>query len=92
MSIPEITTTRHWSMEDVRSACVRNKFYTQGTCEQYDAMLDYVDGAEPTPENIYIVAKNICEHSENQTITNIMFILEREAVITLYFLDGSDEV
>ena len=92
MHIPEITTTRQWSMEDVRTACVRNRLYTKGTCEQYDTMLEYVDGAEPTPENIFIVARDICKRSENQTITNVMFILEREAVLTFYYVDGSDEV
>ena len=48
--------------------------------------------SQPTYENLYRLAKDICEHSEDQTITNVMFILEREAVTTTFEIDGSDEI
>ena len=54
--------------------------------------MNSVSELEPTPENIYQVAKDIYDHSKNQTITNIMFILEKVAVNTFYFLDGIDEI
>ena len=47
---------------------------------------------QPTVENLYRLAKDIKEHSEGQTITNVMFILERDAVTTIFEIDGSDEI
>ena len=42
--------------------------------------------------HLYTVACDIKEHSDGQTITNVMFILEREAVTTTFEIDGSDEI
>ena len=92
MTTPKITTKRQWSAGDVRVSCIRNDLYTRGSNEEYDAMLTSVDELEPTTENIYRIAKDIQEHSVNQTITNIMFILDRESVYTFYYIDGSDEI
>lgn len=92
MNTPTITSERQWSWSDVRRSCIRNDLYTRGTNEDYTAMLDSIETLDPTPENIYRIAKDICDHSRNQTITNIMFILEREAVLTFYYIDGSDEI
>ncbi len=55
-------------------------------------MLEMVETMNPTYENLYTVACDIKEHSDNQTITNVMFILEREAVTTTFEIDGSDEI
>ena len=92
MNNPKITFKREWNSIDVRAACIRNDLYACGDNEEYDNMLTLVDELEPTTENIYLVAKDIYDHSRNQTITNIMFILEREAVDTFYYIDGSDEI
>ncbi len=92
MTTPKITTERKWSVEDVRLTCLRNDFYRRGNNAEYDKMLELVDTLEPTPENIYIVAKDICEHSTDQTITNIMFVLELEAVYTFYIIGDGELV
>lgn len=92
MKQPKITIKREWNAGHVRATCIRNRLYTCGDNEAYNNMLESVRDLEPTPENIYRVAKDIYEHSRNQTITNIMFILEKEAVNTFYFIDGSDEI
>ncbi len=91
---PKIEAIRHWSPDSVRSACIRNELYTRGNNAAYSRMLNYVGVAAggPTLGNLYLVAKDIWEHSENQTITNIMYILENEVVITTYEIDGSDEI
>ena len=49
------------------------------------------DGGNHEP-HLYTVACDIKEHSDDQTITNVMFILEREAVTTTFEIDGSDEI
>ena len=92
MNNPTITFERQWSSGSVRAACIRHRLYTHGDSEEYEQMLTFVDINEPTTEILYTVAKDIYDHSENQTITNIMFILEREAVYTFYYIDGSDEI
>ena len=87
-----ITRNRRWDFNSVREACIRNDLYTRGTNEAYSAMLDMADRTEPTTKAMYLVAKDIQEHSEDQTITNVMFILEREAVITTFEINGSDMI
>lgn len=92
MNNPIIFTKRQWSADSVRSACIRNELYTGGDCKEYASMLSMVDTMEPTYANLYTVACDIKEHSDDQTITNVMFILEREAVTTTFEIDGSDEI
>ena len=87
-----ITRNRSWSSSSVREACVRNDLYTCGDNEAYSKMLDMVERTEPTTKAMYLVAKDIQEHSFEQTITNVMYILEREAVITTFEIDGSDMI
>lgn len=87
-----ITRNRYWDANSVREACIRNDLYTAGDSEAYTAMLNMVERTEPTTKAMYLVAKDIQEHSDDQTITNVMFILEREAVITTFEINGSCEI
>ena len=91
-NLPEIRALRRWSIGTVRGACIRNNLYSMGDAREYENMLSIVRDTEnhPTYETIYAVAKDICNHSEQQTVTNIMYILEQEAVITTFELDGMD--
>lgn len=66
MAIIEI---RNLSAHDLRSLCIRKKWYTRGTCEQYEnlfAKLSDQTTGEPlhmTTERIYEIALDIMEHS-----------------------------
>ena len=91
-SAPAITRNRMWDRDTVRQACIANHLYTEGDNEAYSKMLDMAGRTEPTTKAMYLVAKDIQEHSDDQTITNVMFILEREAVITTFEIDGSDMI
>ena len=71
MNNPTITFERKWSSGNVRAACIRHRLYTHGDSEEYEQMLTFVDINEPTTEILYTVAKDIYDHSENQTITNV---------------------
>ena len=90
MTTPNITTNRIWSVNSVRRACITNNLYTRGSNEDDEHMYSWVRRLYPNTENIYFIAKDIYEHSEEQTITNVMFILENEAVITTFEIDGDD--
>jgi hypothetical protein len=87
----EITRKRTWYSHLVYEACVRNKLYTRGDNAAYTTMLGNVERSAPTTEAMYMVAKDICEHSKDQTITNILYILESEAVITTFLINGEED-
>ena len=87
---PKIKVIRRWSMKDIVQMCIENNFYTYGDTRAYMKMLNHVDNKEPTPEEIYIVAVDILDHTdpnEDQTITNIMYTIEKEAVQTTYEIE-----
>lgn len=91
MSYPTITRTPHWSVDSVRAACMRNNLYTMGTNSQYSAMLDRVARVDnPSDFGILVAAEDIAAHSEDQTVTNVMYILANEAVFYTFELDGDD--
>lgn len=92
MKTPEITVNRHWSVMSVREACIRNDLYTRGSSEDYEHMFDWVRRLYPNTENLYFIAKNIYEHSANQTLTNVMCIIENEAIVTTFEIGGEDYV
>lgn len=79
-----ITVIRKWNSESVRQACIKNDFYTCGDNRAYMKMLNMVDNTEPTTENIYKIAKDILNHSRENTIENIMFCIDKDAINTFY--------
>lgn len=89
---PTITTNRRWSAMRVRETCIKHDLYTAGDCEDYEHMLDWVRRLYPNAENLYFIARDIQKHSHDQTITNIMFLLEQDAVVTTFEIDGQDDI
>ena len=85
---PEIKEEVQWSPETVRLCCMQNMLYTCGDCRAYDKMLDMVASMEPTLSNIYKVAKDINEHSNQNTIENIMYCLNKYAIRRFYEIVG----
>ncbi len=88
MNIPEIKETRIWDSDTVKYCCIRNEMYTCGSNKDYERMLDMVNQMIPTVDNLYVIAKDIAEHSDNQTITTAMFLLMREAIVTTFEIEG----
>lgn len=85
----EIKKNSAWSAMDVRSMCIREKFYTCGDCTAYSKMLDYVDEHRDNPDDvdIWLVATDILEHTskdQGQTIENIMYILANDVITYFY--------
>lgn len=88
---PKITTTTHWNTDSVMRACIRNVLYTNGDNVEYAAMLDKVaDSPNPTVYDLYAVARDIAEHSEDQTVANVMCILFNDAVTHSFELDDEE--
>lgn len=85
--IPEITVEVVWSWHNIQRLCIKNDWYTRGDTRAYAEMLDFVDQNEPTTINIYKVAQDILEHSEESEclyIEAIMYEITNEVVETLY--------
>ena len=92
MRTPNITVNRQWSARSVRQVCIDNDLYTRGDNEDYSHMLDCVNNYYPDTENIYYIAMDIHRHSKGQTVTNIMYMLENNAVTTSFEIDGNDNI
>lgn len=92
MKTPNITINRTWTAGTVQQACINNDLYTAGDNEDYEHMLSWVRRLYPDTENLYFVAEDIVKHSKDQTVTNVMFILEQEAVTTTFEIDGRDDL
>ncbi len=85
----EVKEVCKWSGGDVRELCIREHYYTCGSCSDYSTMLEFVDENEPTTENMFDVAQDIYEHSgdgDNVDLEHIMFLLSREVVRRHYFV------
>lgn len=82
---------RLWTADAVRELCIRENFYTAGDNSEYKTMLNTVKAYPPNVDAVYTVARDICEHSHGQTISNIMFLLERYAIYSTVEKDGCDE-
>lgn len=74
---PRITERRVLFMTSVRGLCIRYRWYTCGTNEEYAAMLhkveDYLENVDTY--FLYEIAKNIMEHSRmenDETIESVM--------------------
>jgi len=87
MKMPKIRERKIWSSMEVRNFCVRHDFYACGDNEDYETMLDFVRQNAPTTESLYLVAYDIAAHSEDQTVTNMMFLLSKETVMTFFEIE-----
>lgn len=84
---PRVRVIRRWTAHDVRGVCCECDFYTAGDNEAYGKMLACVSHTEPTPDQMYVIAKDIKDHSRTQqSITSIMYLLEKHAVTTTFEL------
>ena len=88
----KITESRWWSAQNVIDLCIRNNFYTCGCNREYEHMINYVREHEPTVTNLYLVANDILNHSDdeannNYVVTDIMMMLEKNTVLVDYFIE-----
>lgn len=89
----QIVRTPNWSAASVRKACIKNDLFTIGDSKSYDRMLaDVSNNPNPSDFGLFIIAKDIAEHSENQTVSNVMYILANDAVWYTFTLDGRDDI
>lgn len=79
---PKVIEHAEWTAEEIRNFCLEEGYYSEGKVREYEEMLNFVDQNEPTPENIYKVAKNILEHSDQEHKRPVVYLI-REISIEL---------
>ena len=68
--------TRVISYENLRNLCIKNDFYTNGDCEEYDNLFRKLDVETLTTKHIFNIAADIKYHSETDyDIESIMYML-----------------
>ena len=84
------TENRTMSASDLRALCIRNNWYTCGTCKEYEALFNRLYDEDGCPVNLTTkklveIADDIMAHSEisDYTITSVMYELNR--VCTVFF-------
>ena len=92
MKTPNIAVNRRWSGMSVRQTCIKHDLYTCGDNENYEHMLNWVERLYPNTENLYFIAEDIQKHSKDQTITNVIYLLEKDAVTTTFEIAGRDDI
>lgn len=79
---------RHWSSSRVRDFCVSHNWYTCGDCQEYTELLNFVSNNDPSPDNLYTVARDIYTHSDFQEeefpLETMMYLLTRDCVSFTY--------
>ena len=58
--------TRKIQIDKVRSMCIRNDYYTHGTCEEYAEMFEMCKVENPTTEDFAEIATDILYHSDKR--------------------------
>ena len=56
---------RFMSSENLRLLCIKERWYTKGTCDEYGKLLEMPVGKNIKTVDIANIANNICEHSDN---------------------------
>lgn len=79
---PKVIEHAQWIAKEIRNFCLEEGYYTEGKVREYEEMLLFVDKNDPTPENIYKVAKNILDHSDSEHKRRIEYLM-REISIDL---------
>lgn len=84
------TETRTLNVYDLRNCCIRNNWYTRGTCKEYEALFDKLNDdtgcpVNMTTEKLVEIAEDIWEHSKitDYTLETVLFELARTC--TTYF-------
>ncbi|GEM_PF-2934926 len=63
----KLNVRRNLLMDDIRNMCIKNHFYTRGTCEEYSKLLCSYNGYISDSE-LEELATDIVEHSSEDSL------------------------
>lgn len=92
----KITKKESWSRDALYTLCNKEKWYTGGSNEEYEALLSMPDEMEPTDSNIFLAARDIAENSPDydandpEDIAGIMFMIRKFTVNTFYQIEKEE--
>lgn len=76
------TETRTLLRTDIRTLCIRENWYTHGTNEDYENMMDLAAG-NITTETLVRIAQDIKDHSDTEyVVPQMMSMLARKMICT----------
>lgn len=81
-------TTFKMDHDYVRTMCIKNEMCTKCDCKTYETILKMCDfelhDFDVLKIELYKIARLINNHSNEQTIENVMFCLMRDCVLTFF--------
>lgn len=77
---PKVIENAVWISEEIRNFCLEEGYYSEGKVRDYEEMLNFVDQNKPTTENIYRVAKNILDHSDEEHERPVEYLMREISV------------
>lgn len=85
------------SADNVRTFCIHNQLYTDGSVEDYNNLLNGISHHKPdfTADEVYQIAKDIVEHSDDVssnialTYDNVAFYIANDVMYT--YVDFDEE-
>lgn len=90
---PKIDTIKRFDADKLRALCIEECWFWYGEDADYTEMLDFARRAEYTPGNLYRIADEIAEFSDQEPgykrtewLEHIMFEVERNATITTFVI------
>lgn len=69
----------------VRSLCIKKRYYTRGTVKEYDNLLLDLCKGEADIEKIEIIANDIFEHSDIESIKHLYGCDDNEVIENIAF-------
>lgn len=78
-----------WFKTDIMAMCVKHDYYNDGSNDDYQSLLRYVDITSPSNDAIYNVAYDIAVHTDNDDsfedrLEMILHHIETEATNTFW--------
>lgn len=91
----KIKEMKRININEVRSICIHNDWYTCGTIAEYDKMFEMCKAFKGTTKELYAIAKDIVEKSDmsryyksgltnNEVIENVMCFIANDATEISY--------
>lgn len=81
---------RYLDSDKLRSLCIHQNWYTKGTSEEYEHLMDrsydsFGISLDMTTEKLAEVARDILDHSDTDyPLTSIMYAIARDCCFTLF--------
>lgn len=77
--------TRKLYYDDLRQLCIKNNWYTQGNCKDYENMLNMSEKDNITTNDIVAIATDIMNHSNDNERELTSYCFEIAKICNTFF-------